>query len=65
MNGVALRFRQRGHEWIVGSADAGTAEHNQLGHVTWIVKVPGGLKPGRAFLVADDAQPVKLTVRHR
>jgi hypothetical protein len=65
MNGVTLRFRQRGHDWVVGSADAGTAKHNQLGHVTWTVKVPGGLKPGTAFLVADRAQPTRVTVRGR
>lgn len=62
MRDIPLRFRQRGQEWLVGSADAGTAERNQLGHVTWVVKVPEALQPGKAFIVARGAQPLQVTV---
>ena len=60
---VGLELRQDGRSWLLDTADAGTAEDQQLGWVTWTFEVPAGVDPGRARLVADGAQPVEITVR--
>ena len=63
MQDVVLELRQDGRSWRLGTADAGTAEEQRLGHVTWTVALPDGVQPGRARLVADTAQPVRVRVR--
>ena len=63
MQDVALELRQDGRSWRLGTADAGTAEEQRLGYVTWTVELPEGVQPGRARLVADTAQPVDVRVR--
>jgi hypothetical protein len=60
---IALEVRQHGRSWALGTADAGTAEEQVLGQVTWRFEVPRGLHPGRARLVADGSQPVVVEVR--
>jgi hypothetical protein len=59
---ISLELRQRGHAWVVGTADAGTAEDDRFGEVTWTFDVPRGVEPGRARLVAEGAQPVEVVV---
>lgn len=63
LEGVTLRIRQGQREWELGSEDAGRAEDNKLGHVSWEFTVPKALKPGRATLVADAGQPWRVRIR--
>ena len=63
MQDVALELRQDGRSWRLGTADAGTAEEQRLGHVTWTVELPEDVRPGRARLVADTAVPAVVRVR--
>ena len=63
MQDVALELRQDGRSWRLGTADAGTAEEQRLGHATWTVELPEGVRPGRARLLADTAQPVDVRIR--
>ena len=67
---VVLSVRQHGAHWRLGTADAGTAEGNRLGRVTWSARLPAELEPGRALLVADPAHlaggvttRIRVTVR--
>jgi hypothetical protein len=60
---VRLELRQRGHTWLLATADAGTAEEQRPGVVTWTFVVPEGVRPGRARLVADGAQAVVVVAR--
>jgi hypothetical protein len=53
---VALTIRQRGQSWDLGAEDAGTADDDRLGKVSWQVSLPAGVEPGRATLVADGAR---------
>lgn len=63
IGGVRLLLRQDGRTWRLGTADAGTAQHNRLGHVSWRVRIPGGAHPGPATLRAGTARlPVTLVV---
>ena len=62
MQDVALELRQDGRSWRLGTADAGTAGEQRLGQVTWTVELPDGVRPGRARLLAETAQPVKVRV---
>ena len=63
MQDVSLRLVQGDRTWRLGTADAETAESNRLGSVTWKVRVPTTVNPGRAKLVADSAEPVVVRVR--
>lgn len=60
---VSLRLVQRDRSWLLGSADAATAESNHQGWVTWTFHAPVGAEPGPARLVADHAQPVRIRIR--
>ena len=60
---VALRLRQGGRTWLLGSVDADSAEDGRAGRVTWQVYLPPGVRPGPARLVADHARPVTVRVR--
>jgi len=60
---VALRLRQGGRTWLLGSVDADSAEDGRAGRVTWQVDLPPGVRPGPARLVADHARPVTVRVR--
>ncbi len=60
---VRLELRQQGRTWPLATADAGTAEDQQLGWITWTFDLPAGVEPGPARLVADGAQPVEVRVR--
>ena len=51
---IRLELRQRGHTWVLDTADAGTSGEG-FGRVTWDFQVPLGVRPGRAKLVADNA----------
>jgi hypothetical protein len=53
MQDVVLLLKQGDQRWRLGSGDAGSAEQNQLGHITWHVQVPAEVRSGRATLVAD------------
>lgn len=63
MEDIDLQVRQQGRVWTLGSADAGAAEENRLGHLSWTVRLPDGLRPGWASLVADEAQPLRVRIR--
>jgi hypothetical protein len=60
---VALELQQGGRTWHLGTADAGAADEQRLGQVTWTFAVPDGVHPGRARLAADGAMPVPVRVR--
>lgn len=49
---VLLEIRQGSRSWELGDEDAGSAEDDRLGQVTWEVTLPTGLRPGTAMLVA-------------
>lgn len=53
---VTLELHQGGRSWQLGTEDAGTAEENRLGHVTWQVLLPEGPATGRATLRAGGAR---------
>ena len=55
---VGLQLRQHGHRWDLGTVDADTS-----GRATWTFAVPDGVRPGRARLIADGAQPETVRVR--
>jgi hypothetical protein len=57
MTDVDLVLRQRGREWPLGTADA-----TRDGDLSWEVRVPAGLRPGRASLVADGAQDLRVRI---
>ncbi|HEY0948869.1 hypothetical protein [Nocardioides sp.] len=60
---VRLRLRQDGRTWLLDTADAGTAADGRAGQVSWRVDLPAGVRPGRARLLADHAQPVTVRIR--
>ena len=60
---VALRVRQGGRTWLLGRADADSAEDGRAGRVTWPVELPSGVRRGPAKLVAEHAQPVAVWIR--
>lgn len=57
MTEVRLLLRQQGRTVPLGTADA-----DETGLVTWRVELPGSVRPGRARLVAGDAEPVPIRV---
>jgi hypothetical protein len=61
MRNVGLVLRQGARDWDLGVQDAGSAEEHALGRIAWRVRVPEGVRPGRAILVAGSAElPVSL-----
>ena len=54
MREVALVLRQGTKDWVLGVEDADTGAH--LGQVTWRVRIPAGVEPGRAVLVAGGSE---------
>ncbi len=62
MTGVTLRLQQDGRSWSLGTRDAGTAEEERLGQVTWRVRLPADVAPGRALLVARGAEPLPIRI---
>lgn len=60
---VLLRITQGDRRWDLGRADAGSADDNQLGQISWTITVPGDLKPGRALLEADASDSLPILVR--
>ena len=62
MKDINLRIRQGTEEWDLGSADADVADADQPGHVFWTITLPKDLKPGRATLIADDSEPLRVQV---
>lgn len=63
MEDVELLLVQGDRTWEVAVADAGRAEDNRLGWVEWEFEVPSGVRPGRAELHAEGAEPVRVRVR--
>ena len=59
---VELVLKQAGLRWQLGSADAGGAGSNQLGHTTWAVTLPEGVVPGPAVLVTDHGGRLHIRV---
>lgn len=51
---VDLVLLQRGRTWTLDTADAGTAEDDRLGRVTWSFTLPADVRRGTARLVAGD-----------
>lgn len=60
MAGVELLLRQRGREWSLGTADA-----DARGRIGWDVRVPDGLRPGRARLLTEGSQALVVSVPGR
>ena len=60
---VELRLRQGGRTWVLATEDAGTADDDRLGQVTWTFTVPDGVRPGRARLSTEQSGPVAVRVR--
>lgn len=54
---VVLRVEQGGRSWPLGDADADASYE-----VAWRVELPADLRPGRARLVADGSEPLRLRV---
>lgn len=63
LSDVELTIRQGGHEWILGTADAGTAESDELGRVTWTFTLPTEVGGGTARLVPERGQAIVVLVR--
>jgi hypothetical protein len=63
MTDVALVLRQRGRTWTLATADARTAEDNQLGWATWTFELPDDVQPGRARLLPESSEPVPVQIR--
>jgi hypothetical protein len=59
MTDITLSIRQSGHVWTLATAAAAT----EAGRVSWSVTIPRRLQPGRAILVADQAQRLRVVVR--
>lgn len=60
---ILLRITQGDRQWELGREDAGSADEDQLGHVSWTITIPDGLKRGRARLVADASDSMPILVR--
>lgn len=60
---IGLRITQGDRQWELGREDAGTADDNQLGHVSWTITIPDDLRPGRARLEADASDSLPILVR--
>lgn len=60
---IRLELRQRGHTWLLATADAGSAEDQRLGWVTWTFELPDEVRPGPAKLLPEGAQPAGVRVR--
>jgi hypothetical protein len=56
MRDVVLRLVQGDRSWVLGRADAGTAEEGRLGQVSWTFRVPMAAKDGPATLRAGMAE---------
>jgi hypothetical protein len=63
MKAVHLRLVQQGHSWNLAVADAGSANAEELGRVSWTFELPAGVAPGRASLVPDHSQAVPVQIR--
>ena len=61
MRKVALSLRQGTKVWDLGVEDAGSVVDDGLGRITWQVSIPTGVRPGRALLVAGEAE-LQVTV---
>lgn len=55
---IILTLRQGGRTWTLGEADARTA----AGSVTWTVRVPAEVRPGRAVLVPEHGEKTEVRV---
>jgi hypothetical protein len=63
MEDVELALTQGDRTWRLAVADAGSAEDDRLGWVTWTFEVPSGAKPGPARLVVEYAgRPVGIRI---
>lgn len=60
---VALRLVQRDRSWLLATSDAASAENDRQGQVSWSFEVPRDADPGRARLVSDHAQPIRIRIR--
>ena len=65
MRNVALSLRQGTKVWDLGVEDAGTVVDDGLGRITWQVSVPPGVRPGRALLVAGEAELLVTVAKAR
>ncbi len=66
LTGVVLELRQAGRVWQLGAVDAGagtgSAAEGELGRTTWEVVVPPNVRPGRATLVAEPGERLRVTI---
>jgi hypothetical protein len=56
MSDVTLSLRQGPRRYDLGTEDAGLAEDNELGQITWEITLPGNLRRGPAMLMAGTAR---------
>ena len=61
MTDLQLRLRQHGQTWKLDTADADT-EDGRLGWAAWTFDLPAGVRPGRARLLPEGAQPVEVRI---
>lgn len=59
---VVLQGRQDPEQTSLAVADAGTAEENELGQVTWTFVVPDTLAPGPAVLKTVGSEPLPVRI---
>lgn len=59
---VTLTLEQDGRSWMLGTEDAGTSAQDRLGHITWTVRLPTEVEPGRARLIAPNADPLPIRI---
>ena len=60
MTAVELVLRQQGREWPLGTADA-----DGDGDISWDVRVPAGLRPGRARLLTEGSEVLVVAIPAR
>lgn len=56
LSDVTLVIRQDGREFKLGTEDAGLAEDNEMGQISWEATLPSGVRPGPAVLSAGTAK---------
>ncbi|GAA4367588.1 hypothetical protein GCM10023146_12190 [Nocardioides caricicola] len=59
---VVLQGKQTPEQISLAVADAGSAEDNELGQVTWTFVVPSTLSPGPAVLETVESEPLRVRI---
>ena len=59
---VAVQGRPTPEQMTLGVADAGSAEDDELGWITWTFTVPESLSPGPAVLKTEGSEPLPVRI---